>query len=311
MRVLVLLMCLIMAHSNSYSQTSIKLHKIFDYDNIEFKKLSYEDFTTFEKGRIVFKEEYKYLEGLQLDTFHYESDGYNIFAYAIYPKEAERLPCIIFNRGGNRNLSLINSRYILKYLSVIASSGFCVVASTYRGNNFSEGKDEYCGDDVNDVLNLMKVITELKYIDTSRVGMYGWSRGGLMSYIAIPQLSNIKTVVIGGCPTDFFMLVNDRPEFEKQTLATLIPDYYAQKNRELYIRSPILWYDKIPQIPILIIHGKEDDRVPYKHAQDMFDKLRIKNNQAMLKIYPDEGHNILKAREDLNNTVINWFQMYL
>ena len=64
-------------------------------------------------------------------------------------------------------------------LAKIASQGYIVVASQYRGNGGSEGREEFGGSDVKDILNLFPLIDNLHNADNKNIGMFGWSRGGM------------------------------------------------------------------------------------------------------------------------------------
>ncbi|MEZ4800181.1 MAG: prolyl oligopeptidase family serine peptidase [Flavobacteriales bacterium] len=107
-------------------------------------------------------------------------------------------PCVIFNRGGNRDFGVFKIAHAAITLGEIAKEGYVVIASQYRGNAGSEGKEEFGGSDVNDIVILPKVLEEVEGADTSRIGMYGWSRGGMMTYIALTKMKNIKAAAVGG-----------------------------------------------------------------------------------------------------------------
>ncbi|WP_157821967.1 hypothetical protein [Tenacibaculum sp. Bg11-29] len=55
--------------------------------------------------------------------------------------------------------------------------------------------------------------------------MLDWSRGGMMTYLALQKSILITTAVIGNGLTDLFSLIKDRPEMETNMCAKLIPDY--------------------------------------------------------------------------------------
>ena len=48
--------------------------------------------------------------------------------------------------------------------------------------------------------------------------MLGWSRGGMMTYLALQKSDKIKTAIVGNGPTDLFGLISDRPEMESKLL---------------------------------------------------------------------------------------------
>ena len=53
-------------------------------------------------------------------------------------------------------------------------------------------------------LHLIPLLESLPQTDTSRTGMYGWSRGGLMTYLALTKTHRIRAAVIGGGMSDAF-----------------------------------------------------------------------------------------------------------
>src|SRR2546427_1937241 len=115
----------------------------------------------------------------------YLSDDLKVVAYIWQPKGASgKLPLIIFNRGGNQEFGKV-----LPWQSVwrYALDGFVVIASQYRGNDGGEGKEEFGGADVHDVLNLIPLAESLGTVDMRNVFLLGWSRGGMQTALALKQ----------------------------------------------------------------------------------------------------------------------------
>ena len=71
-----------------------------------------------------------------------------------------------------------------------------MIGSQYRGNMGGEGKEEFGGSDVNDVLNLVPALSHVEKADTTRMGMYGWSRGGMMTYLALTKTNRMRAAII-------------------------------------------------------------------------------------------------------------------
>ena len=69
--------------------------------------------------------------------------------------------------------------------------------------------EEFGGSDVNDVLNLIPALSQIEGADTSKIGMFGISRGGMMSYMTTRNNPQIKAVaVVGGMSNLFTMKRN-------------------------------------------------------------------------------------------------------
>src|SRR5207247_311744 len=69
----------------------------------------------------------------------------------------------------------------------LASHGFVILASQYRGNDGGEGREEFGGADVNDVINLLSIAASLPDADPKNVFLYGLSRGGMMTFLALQR----------------------------------------------------------------------------------------------------------------------------
>ena len=231
-------------------------------------------------GTKEWKDEYKYLDSIEVYGINYLSDGLEIRGLMAKPKKTEKYPCIIYNRGGNREFGSLKVAHGALTLGQIAKEGYVVIASQYRGNGGSEGQEEFGGKDVNDVVVLTEVLKEIENADTEKIGMYGWgAEEEMMTYIALTKTDKIKVAVVGGAVSDNYETVKDRPEMETKVLAELIPNYEEQKEEELNKRSAIKWVDKFPEnVPILMLHGNADWRVKPEQSLKLaleFEKYRI------------------------------------
>jgi dipeptidyl aminopeptidase/acylaminoacyl peptidase len=103
------------------------------------------------------------------------------------------LPLIIYNRGGNREFSKLTPWMQYGFYDFV-SNGFVVIGSQYRGNDGGEGHEEFGGADVHDVVNLIPLAKSLGYVDMSNVFMFGESRGGMMTYLALTNNIAVNAV---------------------------------------------------------------------------------------------------------------------
>lgn len=263
-----------------------------------------------------FIDKFSFLENVEMYEITYISDGLKIQSFAAIPKKEGKHPVIIFNRGGNRDFGALQlfrgkAKYpVAFHFSRLANEGYVVIGCNYRGSGKSEGEDEFGGKDVNDVLNLIQVVKEIPKADKDRIGMYGWSRGGMMTYLALPQTNKIKAAVVGGAPAD--KTVIDRPNMETHVYAELMPNYWDNKESELKKRSAVYFADKFPtDVPILMLHGNSDWRVKSSNSLKLaleFDKYRV---PYRLKIFEGGDHGISEYRDEVNADVLDWFNRYL
>jgi len=256
--------------------------------------------------------QFEYLNNLEIKELTYLSDGLKVKAFVIQPKDGGAYPCIIYNRGGNREFGAWNPSGVIRFLGPIANQGFVVIASQYRGNGGGEGQEEFGGKEVNDVIILPNVLGELEKADTTRIGMYGWSRGGMMTYLALAKMNNIKAAVVGGGVTDHFDLLKDRPSMEESVYAELIPKFNKRKDEELTKRSVVFWADQLPKnTPLLLMHGGSDWRVKSSQSLKLALKLDEFRVPYRLIVYEGDDHGISNHQKEVNQEAMNWFNRFV
>jgi len=252
-----------------------------------------------------------FLKKVRVYDITYLSDGLRVKGFLVKPKQKGKFPCVIYNRGGNRNFGAISYSKVARILARISSWGYVVLASQYRGNMGGEGEEEFGGRDVNDVLNLFPIIDSSPQIDSTKVGIFGWSRGGMMSYLVLKKIKRIKAAVIGGGLSNLFLMKSSRPEME-DVYKELIPNYENNKTRALIERSAIKWADKIyKKTPILILHGTSDWRVIPQMSLDLAKEF-IKFKQPFRLIMFEGGdHGLTEFDNEVFSYTKTWFDDYL
>jgi len=285
---------------------------------VEKQKINWEDYEGLYENleEKKFSEKFHFLENVNMYEITYLSDGLKIQSFAAIPKKEGKHPVIIYNRGGNRDfgaLQLFRGKFkypVAYYFSKMASEGYVVIGCNYRGCGESEGNDEFGGKDINDVLNLIEVVKEIPEADDTKIGMYGWSRGGMMTYLTLPRTNQIKAAVVGGAPSDKTII--DRPNMETNVYAELIPNYWENKEEELKKRSAFYFADQFPKnVPLLILHGNSDWRVESSNSLKLAMELDKHRVPYRLKIYEGGDHGLREFREEVDYEVMNWFKRFL
>ena len=270
----------------------------------------YESMTEIQNGVRVWNKEFKYIDEIDMSWITYKSDELKISGLLVKPKKDGNYPCIIYNRGGNRNYGALSNAVAARRMGFLANQGYIVIASNYRGAGNSEGEDEFGGKDVNDILNLIPALEDVEGANTEKIGMYGWSRGGMMTYLALTKTNKIDAAIVGAARSDLRII--DRPGKESKVYAECIPNYWDNKEEELTKRSAITWADKFSkEVPILMLHGNADWRVKSTNSLKLaleFEEHRI---PYRLKIYEGADHSISEFRQDVQEEVVYWFDTYL
>lgn len=250
----------------------------------------------------------------------YNSGGLKIKGYISYPiDKSKKYPCVIWNRGGIGNRGAIDSFTARGIYGQIASWGYVVFATQYRGNDGGEGMDEFGGDDVNDVLNLVPLADEIENADSSKWGIEGWSRGGMMTYLALTRTDNpaypvsgFKCAIVSGGIANLRCSSDESP-FMRRLYEVTMGKY---KGEEFYekceSRSIVKFAEKLPkETPILIVHGAEDERVLPHDSLDLSYKLLDLKIPFRLVMLEGGDHFMKKHRKEVDEMRKKWFEKYL
>jgi len=264
-------------------------------------------------GKKTIKKDFQFINDVNMEEVYYMSDGYRVKAMIVSPKKEGKYPVVIYNRGGNRDFSKVYPKRVIDILARIAKDGYVVVASQYRGVDGGEGQEEFGGDDVNDVLNLIPMLKNIPKADQERIGMYGKSRGGMMTYLTMMKTNEIKAVVVMGGVTDLTMADDNRSgEMEKYVYSQLIPNYWQHKDSLLRQRSAINYVDKLPKsTAFLLLHGTADWRVSPKETFNMAEAFQEHGIPYRLIMFEGADHGLTEHKDEVNEMIMNWFDRYL
>jgi dipeptidyl aminopeptidase/acylaminoacyl peptidase len=254
---------------------------------------------------------YEYLSCVEASSMTYLSDGLRIKGFHVKPAGSGPFPCVIFNRGGNRDFGSINPLVMVNLICRMASWGYLVVASQYRGGCGSEGKDEFGGADVDDVMNLFALLDREPCADPSRIGMYGGSRGGMMTYLALTRTARVKAAAIRCGVCDLTTWTDDRKDME-EVYRDLIPGFETDREEALKRRSAVYWPEMLcPTTPILILQGTADWRVNPLSALRMGEKLLKQGHAFRLEMLEGADHGLSERIPERNRQVRDWFDRFV
>lgn len=241
--------------------------------------------------------------------YQYYVDANLVAGFLVCPKNInKRLPVVVYNRGGTEDFGLVKTVFLYSHLADIAQLGYVVIGSQYPGNSLSQGHDERGGkSDIDSILKLYNLIDALPYADTKRIGMYGFSRGGMMTYLCLKRVNWIKTAIILAGSADLDNERERRPEMN-----IVYEKAFGNKQNTLNARSAVKWADLLPKtVALLLLHGTGDDRVDPQDSIRISELLLQNGSPFELHLLDSRDHMLNDTSKERDRLIARWLDRYL
>ncbi len=243
-------------------------------------------------------------------------DGTLISGFVALPPDyvaGQKYPTILSIHGGP-TAQFANS-FSLSW-QILAAQGYVIVGANPRGSSgrgqaFSTAiYADWGNKDTEDVLAAVDYIVEKEFADPQRLGVGGWSYGGILTNFVIAKDSRFKVAtsgasisnILAGYGTDMYIR-----EYELE-LGT------PWQNLDVWLRNsyPFLHADRI-KTPTLFMVGEKDLNVPALNSEQMYQALRSLGVDTKLVIYPGQFHGLSKPTYILDRMqrYIEWYGKYL
>jgi dipeptidyl aminopeptidase/acylaminoacyl peptidase len=204
------------------------------------------------------------------------------WTYIFIPKNADpskKYPLLVFPHGG------VHANFDTYYTHIIremVSQGYIVAAAEYRGSTgYGEdmyNKIDYGGLEVQDVdASRQYMIDNYSIVDKDRVGIAGWSHGGLITLFNIFEYPDHYKVAFAGMPVSDLIA---RMGYKDQEYRNLYSSQAAigkpadQDVAEYRKRSPAWQTDKYQNTPLLIHTNTNDEDVNVLEVEHLIDALK-------------------------------------
>jgi len=149
-----------------------------------------------------------------------------------------------------------------------------------------------------DQIEAAKYLASLPYVDSSRIGMWGWSFGGYLTLSSLTKGADYFSMGVAVAPVTNWKYYDN-----------IYTERFMQKPKEneqgYEDNSPVNHADKLKG-ELLIIHGMADDNVHAQNTYDMITALVAADKHFDLQIYPNSNHGIYSGK---NTPWHNYSQM--
>ena len=262
----------------------------------------------------------KVLSELQLATtenFQSKSkDGTDVRGLIVKPanyKAGTKYPTILYVHGGPNGQDQHSFSFDREFL---AANGYVVLAINYRGsagrgNAYQKAIHGDWGNlEVIDLLGAVDEAVKQGIADPSRLGIGGWSYGGISTNYTIATDPRFKAAVSGaGSSMQFTMYGMDQYiiQYDQE-----MGQPWKSKDKWIKVSYPFFNADKI-KTPTLFMGGEKDFNVPIAGGEQMYQALKSLGVDTQLVIYPGQFHGLTipSYERDRLQRYVNWFNKYL
>lgn len=243
------------------------------------------------------------------------ADGTLVHALLTLPaaRPAGRLPTIVWLHGGP---NAQDSHAFQFERQLFAAAGYAVLSINYRG---SSGRGSAFGEsifgdwgqkEVQDVLAGVDHLVAQGIADPARLGVGGWSYGGLLTDYVIASDTRFAAAISGAGSANHLSLYG-HDQYVHLYDSQFGPPW---ENTEQWLKFsyPFFKADRI-RTPTLFLGGDRDVNVPILGSEQMYQALKYLDVPTRLVVYPGENHRFVRPSFELDRLqrYLDWFDRYL
>ncbi|AWZ06451.1 MULTISPECIES: S9 family peptidase [unclassified Streptomyces] len=238
----------------------------------------------------------------RMEPFEFTArDGVTVHGYVTWPPGAERggLPAVVNVHGGPW------ARHTFAFdeeAQLLANRGYACVQVNFRGStgygkHFRNlGAKQWGAAMQTDLLDALAYFVADGRIDASRVAIMGCSYGGYAALVGAAFTPEVFTCAIDLCgPSNLLTMLAAGAPYRtplRSFMSAQVGDPETDRDM-LWERSPLSRVDDI-RIPILVVQGANDVRVPRAEAEQIVAALAAKGLAHEYLLFPDEGHGLAR-----------------
>jgi dipeptidyl aminopeptidase/acylaminoacyl peptidase len=254
--------------------------------------------------------------GMTEDFTSRSKDGTEVHSLVVKPASyvaGRKYPTLLIIHGGPNG----QDQYAFSYdREFFAAQGYVVLSVNYRGSA-ARGEAyqkaiyaDWGNKEVMDLLGAVDGLVAAGVADPDRLGIGGWSYGGILTDYTTATDQRFKAAVSGaGSALQLAMYGSDQyiTQYENELGV-------PWKTRDLWLRIsyPFFQADRI-KTPTLYMGGEKDFNVPIIGSEQMYQALKSLGVDTQLVIYPGQFHGLTTPsyQRDRLERYLAWFNKYL
>jgi dipeptidyl aminopeptidase/acylaminoacyl peptidase len=245
-------------------------------------------------------------------------DGTEIHGLLTYPvgyQPGAKVPFLLRIHGGPKGQ---DGHSLSQEAQWFAANGYAVLRVNYRGSDGRGSKfqkaiaADWGHYEVEDLEAGVNHVIQMGVADPDRMGVGGWSYGGILTDYMIATDTRFKAAT-SGAGTAFTVSFYGTDQYIIQYDNEIGPPW-TKAGWDAYVKIsyPFLHADRI-KTPTMFLGGERDFNVPIQGGQQMYQALRSLGIDAQLIIYPNEFHGIQRPSyvRDRYERYLAWYDKYL
>ncbi|MCX7513486.1 alpha/beta hydrolase family protein [Frateuria hangzhouensis] len=247
------------------------------------------------------------------------SDGTELEAILTLPpgRGETNLPMVLLPHGGPIGVS--DDWFYDGDAQFLANRGYLVLQVNYRGSG-GRGSDFKVAGYLKwgtriqqDLIDGVKWAIDQHYADASRVCVYGGSFGGYSAMMTVIRAPGMFKCAVGYAGVyDLKMMYKKGDIRSRESGRSYLTTVIGRNDAELDANSPDKLAGQIT-VPVLLIHGEDDERAPFAQAKAMRAALDAAHKPYEWMSKPDEGHGFYdeQNRVDLYNALQAFLEKHI
>ena len=229
--------------------------------------------------------------------------GVELNAMMLYPPDFDstrQYPVLFMNYGGPGSQTVVNQWEGFSFWQqLLAEKGYIIISvdnqgTGFRGAAFKKAKTymQLGWQEIHDQMDAAKwLVHHFSYVDSARIGHWGWSFGGFMSGLAITVGASVFHAAVAVAPVTNWRYYDNiyTERFMRR----------PEDNPEGYRKTTLARYADRLQGPFLLIHGTADDNVHFQNSLMFSEALIQSNKQFQQAYYPNKNHGIYGGKTRL------------
>jgi dipeptidyl aminopeptidase/acylaminoacyl peptidase len=227
-------------------------------------------------------------------------DGMEIDGIVTKPVDydgSHKVPFLLNPHGGPAGTSLLSFSLAPQ---VMAANGYMVLQPNFRGSmgrgeKFARANQNDWGNgDYKDDMSGVQSVVDRGWADPDRLGAFGWSYGGYMTFWIDTQTDRFKAISPGAGLPDLYSMYSQTDIHRYMRL------YFSEKApwdnfQEYWDHSPMKFVGNV-KTPTMILHGQSDTRVPIPQSEEFYRALYERHVPVEYVVYPRENHGFVEPR---------------